>query len=82
MVHLNHAIAAAMVHGPARGLALLEPLADKLSGHHRLHSVRAHLLEMAGDEDAAFEEYRVAANKTTSVPERLYLMQRAAALRQ
>jgi RNA polymerase sigma factor (sigma-70 family) len=82
MVHLNHAIAAAMVHGPARGLALLEPLADKLSGHHRLHSVRAHLLEMAGDEDAAFEEYRTAANKTTSVPERLYLMQRAAALRQ
>ena len=27
MVTLNHAVAAAMVHGPATGLALLDPLA-------------------------------------------------------
>jgi RNA polymerase sigma factor (sigma-70 family) len=78
MVTLNHAIAAAMVHGPRRGLAMLEPLADKLSSHHRLHAVRAHLLEMSGDDEAAVEEYRLAANQTTSAPERHYLMHRAA----
>ena len=51
MVTLNHAVAVAMVHGPAAGLALLETLdADaRLAGHHRLDAVRAHLLEMAGD---------------------------------
>jgi predicted RNA polymerase sigma factor len=78
MVTLNHAIAAAMVHGPRHGLAMLEPLADKLSSHHRLHAVRAHLLEMSGDDEAAVEEYRLAANRTTSAPERHYLMHRAA----
>jgi len=80
MVTLNEAIATAMVHGPGRGLELLEPLADKLSGHHRLHAVRAHLLEMAGDDAGALEEYRQAANRTTSMPERHYLMHRAAQL--
>jgi len=51
MVTLNHAIAAAMVHGPSAGLELLEALdADKrLAGHYRLDAVRAHLHEMAGD---------------------------------
>src|SRR5207245_10888873 len=46
MVMLNHAIAAAMVHGPAKGLDLLRALdADgRLAGHHRLDA-RAHLLE-------------------------------------
>ncbi|MGH3761245.1 RNA polymerase sigma factor [Actinophytocola sp.] len=80
MVTLNHAIAAAMVHGPTRGLAMLEPLADKLSGHHRLHAVRAHLLEMSGDHEEAVDQYRAAANRTTSMPERHYLMHRAAQL--
>jgi RNA polymerase sigma factor (sigma-70 family) len=82
MVHLNHAIAAAMVHGPERGLELLAPLADKLSDHHRWHAVRAHLLEMSGDDAAALAEYRQAANKTTSVPERDHLLHRATELGQ
>ena len=53
MVTLNHAIATAMVHGPAAGLELLAALdLDKrLAGHHRLDSVRAHLLELAGDRE-------------------------------
>ena len=40
-----------MLHGPAAGLALLEPLdADaRLRGHYRLDAVRAHLYERAGD---------------------------------
>jgi len=46
MVMLNHAIAAAMVHGPSKGLELLESLDShpRLAGHHRLDAVRAHLL--------------------------------------
>ena len=82
MVTLNHAIAAAMVHGPPAGLELLEALdADgRLAGHHRLDAVRAHLLEMAGDHQAAIAHYRAAAGRTTSIPERNYLMTQAARL--
>ena len=51
MVMLNHAIATAMVRGPAEGLKLLTVLDEdgRLEGHHRLDAVRAHLLEMSGD---------------------------------
>ncbi len=82
MVTLNHAIAAAMVHGPQAGLDLLAPLAadERLSGHHRLDAVRAHLLERAGDRRGAIAHYRAAAEKTTSLPERNYLLMRAARL--
>jgi RNA polymerase sigma factor (sigma-70 family) len=82
MVALNHAIAAAMVHGPPAGLKLLEALdADgRLAGHYRLDAVRAHLLELAGDRQAAIARYRAAAEGTTSTPERDYLTARAARL--
>jgi RNA polymerase sigma factor (sigma-70 family) len=82
MVMLNHAIAAAMVHGPAKGLELLTALdADgRLSGHYRLDAVRAHLLEMAGEHDAAVIHYRRAASGTTSIAERNYLATQAARL--
>lgn len=71
-----------MVHGPEAGLTLLEPLnADhRMAEHHRLHAVRAHLLEMAGDHRAAVCRYRAAARATTSLPERHYLDLRAARL--
>ena len=84
MVMLNHAIATAMVHGPPAGLDLLNALdADgRLDGHHRLDAVRAHLLEMSGDHQAAIAHYRIAANRTTSLPERNYLMTQAARLRE
>jgi predicted RNA polymerase sigma factor len=80
MVSLNRALATAMVDGPAAGLALLKPLDERLAGHHRLHAVRAHLLERVGDVDAAIAEYRTAAARTTSVPERHYLTTQAARL--
>ena len=82
MVALNHAVAAAMVHGPAAGLELLRALdADaRLAGHHRLDAVRAHLLERAGEPEAAIAHYRRAAGRTTSMPERNYLMTQAARL--
>jgi predicted RNA polymerase sigma factor len=82
MVTLNHAIAAAMVRGPRAGLELLERLdADpRVAGHHRLPAVRAHLLEMAGDREAAIERFRAAAALTTNIPERDYLIAQAARL--
>lgn len=78
MVSLNGAIAVAMFEGPETGLALLQPLGQPLAGHHRLHAIRAHLLEMAGELDAAFAEYETAAHRTTSLPERDYLTMKAA----
>jgi RNA polymerase sigma factor (sigma-70 family) len=80
MVALNRAIAAAMVDGPDAGLALLADLDERLEGHHRLHSTRAHLLEMAGDTEGAIAEYRLAADRTNSLPERHYLTKQAAKL--
>lgn len=80
MVTLNRAVATAMAEGPAAGLQVLEGLAPRLGGHHRLAAVRAHLLEMAGDLDGALADYRSAAGRTTSVAERDYLTGRAARL--
>ncbi|MEU0568931.1 sigma-70 family RNA polymerase sigma factor [Nonomuraea sp. NPDC005983] len=82
VVRLNQAVASAMVHGPQAGLDLLDELAtdERISGHHRLASVRAHLLERAGDLDAAAAGYREAARRTTSLPEKRYLETRAARL--
>ena len=82
MVMLNRAVAAAMVHGHAKGLELLSDLDSdgRLTGHYRLHAVRAHLLEMADDHPGAIEHYRAAASRTTSLPERNYLLARAARL--
>lgn len=82
MVRLNHAVAAAMVYGPKVGLDLIAPLESdpRLSEHHRLSAVRGHLCERAGDYEAAIRHYRTAAMRTTSVPERNYLMMKAARL--
>jgi RNA polymerase sigma factor (sigma-70 family) len=75
MVTLNQAVAVAMVRGPQAGLDHLAALEadDRMADHHRLHAVRAHLLEMAGDPEAARAGYREAARRTTSRAERRYL---------
>ncbi|MBV9110443.1 MAG: sigma-70 family RNA polymerase sigma factor [Gemmatimonadetes bacterium] len=82
VVALNHAIAAAMVHGPAAGLELIAALdADpRIAGHYRLDAVRAHLYERAGDRERALAHYRAAAERTASIPERDYLTTKAARL--
>jgi predicted RNA polymerase sigma factor len=82
VVALNHAVAAAMVHGPRVGLARLDNVAadQRVAAGHRLHAVRANLLELAGDRDAAQGEYLRAAELTASPPHRRYLNARAARL--
>ena len=80
MVTLNRVVAVAMVHGPQAGLRQFAAAEDEpaLAGHHRLDAVRAHLLGMAGEREAARTRYRLAARRTLSVPERRYLESRAA----
>ncbi|MFG2597428.1 RNA polymerase sigma factor [Streptomyces sp. NPDC048462] len=83
MVTLNRAVALTETEGPAAGLALLSTLDadDRMAGHHRLMSVRAHLLERAGDTAGAYEHYRLAAKSTASLAEQRYLESRARLVR-
>ncbi|MDN3356261.1 DUF6596 domain-containing protein [Actinomadura sp. DC4] len=82
VVALNHAVAVAMAEGPRAGLDLVEALVagGRLAGDHRLHVVRAHLLEMAGDHAAARACYETAAGCAMSLPQQRYLHRRAARL--
>jgi RNA polymerase sigma factor (sigma-70 family) len=82
VVTLNRAVAVARVHGPRAGLALVGTLDkdERMAHNHRLEAVRAHLLERAGDIDAARKSYQLAAKMTASLPERRYLALRAARL--
>jgi len=54
---------------------------DKLAGHYRLAVVRGHLLEMAGDRDAAVTQLRAAAAGTRSQAELAFLLTEIARLR-
>ena len=83
VVKLNHAVATAMVEGVDAGLVLLRGLDsdERMKESHRLDAVRAHLLERAGDTAQAERLFRQAAARTTSLPERNYLLFKAAALR-
>ncbi|HJU02310.1 MAG TPA: sigma-70 family RNA polymerase sigma factor [Actinomycetes bacterium] len=78
-VTLNHAVAVAMVDGPAAGLAKLQPLLEdrRLRHHHRVHAVQAHLLELAGKDAEARSAYATAARLATSIPEQRYLNAKA-----
>jgi len=74
------AVAAAMALGPNAGLALLGGLDERIGDHHRLHSVRAHLLEQAGDIAGAIAGFEAAAARTANQREQHYLTTRAAHL--
>jgi RNA polymerase sigma factor (sigma-70 family) len=82
VVALNHAVAVAMARGPRAGLELLGALQadERIAGDHRLHAVRGHLLELAGDRAGARDAYRTAAGRTTNLPQQRYLNARAARL--
>ena len=76
---LNRAVAAGMVHGPQKGLELLQTLEKdkRMAKHHRLLAARAHLLELAGRPDQAASTYAQAARLSTNTPERRYLTMQA-----
>jgi len=80
VVTLNRAVALAKVQGPAAGLALLDTLRDdeRVTRSHRYPAVRAHLVELVGDSEAAAALYLAAAKLTTNTPEQRYLRTRAA----
>ncbi|MFD5813110.1 RNA polymerase sigma factor [Streptomyces sp. NPDC127038] len=84
LVTLNRAVALAMTDGPVPALELLDRLDAEgrgpLAGHHRVHAVRAHLLELAGEPIQALHHYRLAAALTASTPEQRYLTTKAAHL--
>ena len=82
VVALNRAVAVAMVRGPLIGLALIGELEadERIAEDHRLHAVRGHLLEMAGDRPAARASYLAAAHRTMSLPHQRYLNSQAARL--
>ena len=75
VVALNRAVAVAMVHGPERGLALLDALAAEgvLDGNHLLHAARAELLGRLGRREESRESYRRAAAMATTAAERRFL---------
>jgi predicted RNA polymerase sigma factor len=84
VVALNHAVALAMVEGPAAGLARVDVLASdpRLATSHRVDAVRGHLLERLGDRDAAVAAYARAAERATNLAERSYLLVRTARVRE
>ncbi len=83
MATLGRAVATAMTIGPAAGLDILNGLTEdrRIAGHHRYHAVRGQLLEMAGEHQAARDAFGHAARLTASLPEKRYLIARAAGQR-
>jgi len=83
VVTLNHAVAVAMARGLAAGLELLAAVeGDKrVAEDHRLHAVRAHLLEMLGRRDAARVAYEAAESRTGNLAQRRNLRAQAVRLR-
>ncbi|GAB3743655.1 sigma-70 family RNA polymerase sigma factor [Microlunatus parietis] len=77
VVTLNRAVAVGQVDGPRAGLAVVDDVAEVLAGQQRLYAVRAHLLEQAGDHQAARADYLEAARLATGEPERRFLVLRA-----
>jgi RNA polymerase sigma factor (sigma-70 family) len=81
VVTLNRAVATAMARGPSEGLSVLESAEAALKGNHHVDAVRAHLLELSGEREAAAAHYAAAAARATSLPERDHLTKKAAQLR-
>jgi RNA polymerase sigma factor (sigma-70 family) len=81
VVALNRAVAHGMAHGPAAGLALVDPLLSEptLASYHLLPSVRADLLAKLGRHAEAGAELERAASLTKNARERALLLERAAA---
>jgi len=83
MVTLTWAKTRAATKGPQAGLPQLATSDDdeRVARHHRLLSVRAHLLEKTGDTTGAYDHYQRAAKATASIAEQRHLRSRASQLR-
>jgi RNA polymerase sigma factor (sigma-70 family) len=81
VVELSRAVALGEVDGPLVGLGALDGIDERLTEHHRLHAVRAHLHERAGNAQQAAALFTQAADATTSQAERQHLLKRAARAR-
>jgi len=81
VVQLNRAVALSKVEGADAALAVLDDLegSGALARSHRLHAVRAHLLEVQGETAAAHRAYIEAAARAANGRERDYLRLKAAA---
>jgi RNA polymerase sigma-70 factor (ECF subfamily) len=76
VVALNHAVAVAMAHGPAAGLAMLQELEGPLDGHHLFHSARGALRLRASQPEEALHAYRRALETVGTGPERRFIEER------
>jgi RNA polymerase sigma-70 factor (ECF subfamily) len=83
VVELNHAVAVAMVDGPAAALLLVDAIhaRGELADYHLLYAVRADLRRRAGKIDAAARDYRKALALATLEPERRFIRKRLEELR-
>jgi RNA polymerase sigma factor (sigma-70 family) len=81
MATISRALALAMVQDPQAGLALLATLDQdqRVASHYRLHAMRGHLLEMAGQREQASQAFETAMRLCISRPEKAYLQERAEA---
>lgn len=73
VIEANRAVAVAMVHGPAAGLAILEPLSDRLAAWPPFHIARAGLLAQLDQREPAIAAYRAALALHPPAPERDYI---------
>jgi RNA polymerase sigma-70 factor (ECF subfamily) len=80
VVALNHAVAVAMVEGPASGLVRIEEIValGDLASYPYLHAARADLLRRLGRNAEARGSYQQALELTANAAERRFLRQRLA----
>jgi RNA polymerase sigma-70 factor (ECF subfamily) len=83
IVSLNRAVALAMRDGPAAGLALVEEILRKgeLEEYHFAHAARADLCRRLGRSADARSSYERALSLARQAPERRFLAQRIAELK-
>jgi RNA polymerase sigma factor (sigma-70 family) len=79
-VTLARAVALAEAEGPDAAWPVLASLDATLGGHHRLHAVKGHVAQLAGDRAGARRHYLAAAARATNLAERRHLTGLAAAL--
>jgi RNA polymerase sigma-70 factor (ECF subfamily) len=73
VVTLNRAVAVSKVSGPEAALAMIEPLAPRLSGYFHFFGVRGHLLMQLGRPAEAHEAFDRAIALAGSAPEAAHI---------